>query len=98
MDSPPTSITVAPCWIRVSAWAHAASYEWCFPPSEKESGVVFRIPMMSVFLRVERIYCDISNGRGCVSFKDSVVAIPWDDNVIRLVLLQGGVRCCGRCG
>ena len=61
-----------------------------FPPSEKESGVVFRIPMTSVFLRVERIYCDISNGRGCVSFKDSVVAIPWDDNVIRLLVVFAG--------
>ena len=43
-------------------------------------------PLQVFFLREEQICCDISNGCRHVSFKNSIVAIPWDDNMIRLKL------------
>ena len=45
VDSPPTSITVAPSATICNARATAASWELCKPPSLKESGVTFRIPI-----------------------------------------------------
>ena len=45
VDSPPTSIIVAPSFIISSVWASAASRLLNFPPSEKESGVTFNIPI-----------------------------------------------------
>ena len=45
VDSPPTSIIVAPSFIISSVWTSAASRLLNFPPSEKESGVTFNIPI-----------------------------------------------------
>ena len=47
-DSPPMSIIVAPASASARAWVNAASSVGRFPPSEKESGVVFTIPMIAV--------------------------------------------------
>ena len=46
VDSPPTSITSAPCSTSCFARATAASIDANSPPSEKESGVALRIAMM----------------------------------------------------
>src|SRR5690606_36661722 len=45
VDSPPTSIRVAPAATIAAAWRKAASMPSCRPPSEKESGVTLRMPM-----------------------------------------------------
>ncbi len=45
VDSPPTSMMSAPWSIISNAWRTAASGSVQEPPSEKESGVTFRIPM-----------------------------------------------------
>ncbi len=47
VDSPPTSIIWAPSSTKRSAWATAASKPSCSPPSENESGVTFRMPIMT---------------------------------------------------
>ena len=46
VDSPPTSRISAPSAIIVSACFSAWSIEFHLPPSEKESGVTFRIPII----------------------------------------------------
>ena len=46
VDSPPTSMMSAPSSRMRRACRSAASGVLCSPPSEKESGVTFRIPMM----------------------------------------------------
>ena len=51
VDSPPTSMMVAPSAIICIAWFSAVSMVLNLPPSEKESGVTFRIPMMTGELR-----------------------------------------------
>ena len=45
VDSPPTSIISAPSAIIVSTWRRASSGDRKRPPSEKLSGVTFRMPM-----------------------------------------------------
>ena len=45
VDSPPTSMTFAPCSIMLFACAIAASCVLCSPPSENESGVTFKMPI-----------------------------------------------------
>ena len=45
VDSPPISIISAPAASRLRACATAAGTPTCRPPSEKESGVTFRIPI-----------------------------------------------------
>jgi hypothetical protein len=47
VDSPPTSMIAAPSASMALARAMAASNEACRPPSENESGVTFRMPMIS---------------------------------------------------
>src|SRR6478672_9323467 len=46
VDSPPTSISAAPCAASSRPCATASSNENHSPPSENESGVTFRTPMM----------------------------------------------------
>ena len=53
VDSPPTSMMAAPCSTMSSAWAMAASNVAFSPPSENESGVMFRMPMMTGGFEVE---------------------------------------------
>ena len=48
VDSPPTSTTSAPSATRARPCATAASVSAHEPPSENESGVTFRTPMISV--------------------------------------------------
>ena len=50
VDSPPISIMSAPSFNNYSAWIKALSLLRYFPPSEKESGVTFRIPIIIGFL------------------------------------------------
>ena len=45
VDSPPMSINLAPSSIMRSAWSKACFTSACLPPSEKESGVTFKIPI-----------------------------------------------------
>ena len=48
VDSPPTSIRSAPASTIRRAWATARSRLLCRPPSEKESGVTFKMPITRV--------------------------------------------------
>src|SRR5208283_4806496 len=47
VDSPPTSMISAPSSTICIAWSMARSREKKLPPSKKESGVTFRMPMMT---------------------------------------------------
>ena len=47
-DSAPTSMIAAPSSTIESAWLNALSSVFHLPPSEKESGVTFNMPMTSV--------------------------------------------------
>jgi len=51
VDSPPTSIRVAPARTIASAWRRAASSGAKRPPSEKESGVTLRMPITCVWAK-----------------------------------------------
>src|SRR5439155_18512330 len=51
VDSPPTSMSAAPCCARRSPCSTAAPTEKNRPPSEKESGVTFTTPMTTGWLR-----------------------------------------------
>ena len=56
VDSPPTSTMAAPARTMSSPCSTAASGSRYAPPSEKESGVTFKIPMMRGVL-VSKSYC-----------------------------------------
>ena len=48
VDSPPISIMSTPSSIISNPRARAASNSLCFPPSAKESGVTFKMPMINM--------------------------------------------------
>ena len=68
VDSPPTSMSAAPCCARRNPCSTAAPTEKNRPPSEKESGVTFTTPMTAGWLRSSVLSAQRStSGGGVVS-------------------------------
>jgi hypothetical protein len=58
VDSQPMSMISAPSSTIRMACSTARVLSKCMPPSEKESGVIFRMPIIQVFLLKSRLYRD----------------------------------------